>query len=383
MTGSVALDVVIGLVFVYLLYSLLASIIQEAVANVCGFRAKFLEKALIRMLEDGKGNAAKTFWESLGSLFEIFGKRKDYGNLHLVQTFYNYPLIKYLAEDDYHSKPSYLTAKNFAKTMIDLLRGETFSAGADPKLPIEDSLAKKQVKWVNPITKKEATINDETLSYLKALWADSQGDVSKFQLGLEQWFDDTMERTTGWYKKHIQAVLLMIGFLIAIFFNVDTLKIANRLSKDPDLRAQVVKQADNYIQAHKTELEKLGTQEADTSKNKKTDPNLMSIRKTASELLEKSNQLVAKDITEVNEVLAIGWSCKCKNRKDSICIGSNFGIGSIFGWFLTAFALSLGAPFWFDLLNKLMQLRASISSGEKEAQSSAANGKNPVINPKG
>jgi hypothetical protein len=33
---------------------------------------------------------------------------------------------------------------------------------------------------------------------------------------------------------------------------------------------------------------------------------------------------------------------------------------NFWGYLLTAFAISLGSPFWFDLLNKLVQLRGSV-----------------------
>ena len=72
MFNSTALDVVIGLVFIYLLYSLLASIIQEIIATQLAFRSKVLEKAILRMLEDGKTTGRfpyldriKGFWQMI------------------------------------------------------------------------------------------------------------------------------------------------------------------------------------------------------------------------------------------------------------------------------------------------------------------------------
>ena len=130
MTGSVALDVVIGLVFVYLLYSLLATIVQEGIANLLRFRAKFLEKAIARMLEDGKSSPDDDFLSSFISFFRIFPKAK--ADLPVLKAFYEHPLIKYLAEDNTSSKPSYLTAQNFSKTLLDLMRGNDFAAGENP-----------------------------------------------------------------------------------------------------------------------------------------------------------------------------------------------------------------------------------------------------------
>lgn len=363
MTGSTTLDVVLGLVFIYLLYSLLTTILQEAISNVLSFRAKFLQKAIIRMLEDDNGKSADSLLKRIGAFFRvIFRKNITDRSLPLTEAFYEHPLIKYLAEDDYKSKPSYLTSRNFSQTMLDLLKGTDFEAGDDPGKFIKDALNQGKTQW--KIKGKQVPINEETLSYLRALWADAQGDVNKFRAALEEWFDVTMERTTGWYKKHTQGVLLILGFLIAMVFNVDTIKLARVLSKDPQLREQVIRQADNYIKTHNNQL--------NTKEKKAADSTLQGLWTQADSLLKN-------DIADVNKALAIGWECtsmkKHQNKcfhSEKVCIRSHLSIYSVIGWFITAFALSLGAPFWFDLLNKLMKLRGGVNSGKDDDKLSNA-----------
>ncbi len=352
MTGSIAIDVVIGLIFIYLLYSLLATIVQEAIANTFSFRAKFLQKAIIRMLEDGNAKAANGFWSNLASFFSIFSSKKNINHLPLTKAFYSHSLIKYLAEDDYHDKPSYLTAQNFSKTILDLLKGGNFAAGKDPRPFIEQALKDKKIKHVYykhgtgsskiKVT-KTVVINNDTIGYLRSIWADSQGDVAKFTLFVEDWFNITMERTTGWYKKQTPGVLFMIGLTIAVLFNVDTIMIADKLVKEPILREQIVKQADNYLKENPNA----------------TQQNNDSLRK-----------VVGKNIEEASHTLALGWACKCDDKLcKGVCIESNMNAKSPVGWLLTAFALSLGAPFWFDLLNKFMKLRGAVNSGNKDDKS--------------
>src|SRR6267142_7015924 len=102
MTGSVALDVVIGLVFVYLLYSLLATIILEMVATGLGLRARNLFTAIDRMLTDqtdwpkqvglGKfltrvfvtNKMVSLFWETLGDTLSFLWNR---GGIYTKQFF--------------------------------------------------------------------------------------------------------------------------------------------------------------------------------------------------------------------------------------------------------------------------------------------------------
>ena len=67
---------------------------------------------------------------------------------------------------------------------------------------------------------------------------------------IENWFEETMERASGWYKKYTQLILLFIGLAIAVVFNVDTIEIVNKLEKDPEIREQLVQQADNFVAAH-------------------------------------------------------------------------------------------------------------------------------------
>lgn len=371
MTGIVALDVVIGLVFVYLLYSMLASLIQEIIATNLGFRAKILQKGIQRMLDDDAVSNALV--SRLTSWFKLFiGCNAPEGSL--TRKFYEYPFIKYLGEDKWHSKPAYLSAQEFSKVLINLLRGEEVNVGDDFRGKISEALDGTTL-----------SIPSESKRYLKALWVDAQGDVDKFKLLLEQWFDSTMERASGWYKKYTQVLLFFIGFVLAAVFNVDTILIVDKLSKDPELRGQMVKYAGDYLkekQNLKVELEeqkkridvalkpdtgKTATN-ADSLKAKLTKAQLDSLYQTRvkhiDSVVAKAESLVKTDINKINGLLGLGWEKVCC-QKD--CCWSRPAGGNknyLLGWFMTALALSLGAPFWFDLLNKLMKLRSSLVKEE-------------------
>ncbi len=122
MFNNVALDVFIGLVFVFLLYSLLATIIHEMIATRLGFRAKVLEKAILRMLEDTQTNNSMPFGDRIDGFLHLLGLKNLLKNGNIAPWFYAHPLIKYLGEDNYYSKPAYIDAGNFSKVMIDLLK---------------------------------------------------------------------------------------------------------------------------------------------------------------------------------------------------------------------------------------------------------------------
>ncbi len=387
MSGISALDVVIGLVFIYLIYSLLATLIQEIIATNLGFRAKLLRKAISRMLDEESDENA--FMSRMFSWLSIlFFQKKNVNNFS--EYFYKHPLIKYLGEDKWHSKPSYLSAKNFSKIIIDLLRTNNIKTGEDFKNKIEESL--------NDPEKSNLPLKGESLQHLKSLWIDAQGDVEKFKALLEQWFDDMMERTTGWYKKYTQIILFIIGFIIAMTFNVDTILIVKKLSKDPVLRAQIVQQASGYLKEHPTLLAELeaSKKRVDDELNKSSSKTKLdslnakdakaaydSIYKAKiakiDTLQKTADTLIKNDIANINGALGLGWvkDPKCKDCR--ICLPKPAGNNRWFfiGWLLTALAISMGAPFWFDLLNKLMKLKGSI--GKDDSSSDKKDSNEPAI----
>ena len=83
--------------------------------------------------------------------------------------------------------------------------------------------------------------------------------------------------------------------------------------------------------------------------------NYLALKSKRDELLDQASTLVKNDINSVHHSLGLGWE-----TYDSSSFRSIFY--SLIGWLVTALALSLGAPFWFDLLNRLMKLRGSVAT---------------------
>jgi len=366
MINSGIIDIVIGLVFIYLLYSLLTTIIQEIIATHFGFRAKMLERAIFRMLED-----ENKFNSRFKSIFFLFKKSGNGGKRNSAsREFYNHPLINFLGEDNSRGKPAYLNKQCFSKVMVDLLRGDDVKPDDNIIPLIQKSLDEQKLNWGN------VKISDETHRFLKSIWADAKSDIPQFKVHLEAWFDETMDRASGWYKKHIQIVLFFIGLAISIVFNVDTLKIIERLEKDPKLREQLVQQAGAFQEAHPDLDKKLLLQEVENNKFlahysqnellandslrdiKLNDSlklaNYLELKSLRDTLFNQANSLIKNDINNVRHSLGLGWEAY-----DTSFLNIFF---SLIGWMVTALALSLGAPFWFDLLNKLMKLRGSVAT---------------------
>jgi len=370
MFGSVVLDVTIGLVFIYLLYSLLATLVNEIIATNIGMRARFLRKGIERMLNDEyikKYENALGFWNKVRVFFFNFKIRikdfllletKDYKKSFAAK-FYDHPTIYYMAENKWHSKPSYLNASDFSTVVVSMLLKEGGS-GPDKAARIKSALDKNEF-IINGQTVK---IAPETLMELKDKLTDVDFDFVKFKTELEKWYDSTMERASGWYKRKVQLFLFVIGFFIAAAFNVNTFHIVKVLSKDKDARNQLVAMANNIEKSDSIQ-------------------NIINLTKDTAQLTSDSvyrqayNTLI-NDQNDVAKILGSGWGFdkmrKQKTDKNGQVSMARFHLwdkikyiawrsfnpfNNFLGFVVTALALSMGAPFWFDLLNKLRAVKGS------------------------
>jgi hypothetical protein len=324
------------------------------------------------MLEDDD-----KFSSRFKSILYLFKKSGNGGEKNsTTYDFYNHPLIKFLGEGKHNSKPAYITRETFSKVIVDLLRGNDVKPGDDVEVLIQKALDEKKTLWGN------TPISEQSLSYIKSVWADADGDVKRFKRSLENWFDETMDRASGWYKKHVQFILFIIGFGLSVAFNVDTIKIVDKLEKDPVLREQMIQHADAFVKANpdldkqifnqkvkfdsiqalierknlpQAGLDSLQKQRAVDSMNIVKS---LALKAQSDTLLKRADLLLTHDINDVHHSLGLEWdNYQCNSSSLFVCI-----LKSLVGWIITALALSLGAPFWFDLLNKLMKLRGAVAT---------------------
>ena len=317
--SNVALDVFIGLVFIYLLYSMLVSILAEMIANWFGLRARTLRLGITRMLCDSKETDQR-----MGIVRDWLLYEPDTFKESMAGQFYEHPNIKYLAKSQskvvhastIKTKPAYLHNDTFSHTIINMLRtkGQGIHDWAKVQFAVQNNV------W---------NFDPETHEQLCALLQDSEDDMEAFIQRLEIWFDEMMERVNGWYKRKISLIMFLLGLLIAIGFNVDSIYIAKELSKNDEARDQLVELA----------IAKVESDSADA---------------IDKDDLDKAYQSILAEVDSVNQVLGLGlpWNVSRDSKPHDWPI-------SVLGWFITALALTLGAPFWFDLLKKLVAIRSA------------------------
>ena len=309
MFGSLVLDVVIGLVFVYLLLSMICTAANEMIASMLALRARNLARGIANLLAD----------------------RRIKG---LDELFYEHPLIKSLYQGT--RKPSYVPSRTFALAFLDGI--VPFKADGTELMPEIRSAV-------------EALPGDSELKrQLLILLQQSGGDYAKLLASIETWFDDSMTRVSGWYKRQSQVITLIVALLLTGITNADTLKITKALSTDSALRAAVVAQAQEFARQQPAPK---GPQ---TGKELKTvTPSSAAGGKESPEPPQRPTSEPKDTIAQSMETLQqlgipLGWQAAPKQED---------WINKIIGLLLTTFAITLGAPFWFDILNRVTKIRST------------------------
>ncbi len=244
----------------------------------------------------------------------------------IVKTFYDHPLISPLFPKAYEegggNLPSYIPGASFAAAVSDI--------------------ANKVALAVPGATSggTAATPTQRITDAYKVANRLAGGSAADTLKGLEAWYDSAMARLSGKYKRKTQMWLFSIGLLVAALGNINPINIAEHIAKDQRVSANVVALATSIqIQA------KNGASDADHD-----------IAKEVSKQIQ--GQLAAS--------LPVGWKqgefSKFLHSADQ---WSDWG-KAMLGWLIAALAGMLGAPFWFDQLNRIMNLRASLKPEAKK-----------------
>lgn len=195
----------------------------------------------------------------------------------------------------------------------------------------------------------------------------AKGDLEQARANLEAWYDSGMDRVSGWYRKNTQWILFAMGLVLAVALNIDTIRIARSLYEDEGMRAVVVAEAEAAVEAaHATEGES-----------------------TAVEALRRylgcpdggARQGMSCAQTRLADLgLPMGWNAHVwpwQLERTELPRAFGLFLVSLAGWLLTALALTLGAPFWFDLLNKIMIIRSTVKPHEKSPEEASEDRQRP------
>lgn len=378
MFGSNMLDVAIGMTFIYLLLSLICSAGNELLEGLLKNRAAALERGLRELLDPNTAVSPNGIVADLYRHPLINGLYK--GTYDQFVASKNVPLLGWLRRP---SLPSYIPARTFALALMDtVLPAENTPSGAADATAAPAANATSATA-LNPLQNLRAAVEglefEQTKKALLALIDAAGNDVSKARENIENWFNSSMDRVSGWYKRRSQTIILIIGFAVAIGVNADSIILVKGLISDKTMREALVASAQAYAKENSAAPAAVpavplpAVTKNDTPDECMRDPNGPDCR-------------IVKNLQRINSLgLPIGWDVtstdllhRWPGRRWSTCpnppgpceeSGWRAQIPShALGWFITALAVSLGAPFWFDLLNKFVVVRSTVKPHEKSPE---------------
>jgi hypothetical protein len=356
MNFGAALDVAVGLIFVYLLVSLFVTALNEYVSSFLNKRSEYL-LSRVQSLLGGDGSEKKTGeWSPE------------------MCSVWNHPLISALKShqttEDHCTKrgallknaPSYIPGKTFAVALTETLK------------PSENAhLTFTQLK-----TAVSGIENNEALKKaLLPMIDDAEGKVEVFQQRVATWFDGAMDRTSGSYKRWIHRLTFWAGFAVAVAFNVNSLQLIDNLWRDPVARAGLVAQASvtaksaDDVQSAQAQLtppapaaaggDEAAAPDAEPECNCEGNQNAADLAQDLPLPIGWSQEglcaLVHEPLSSLPPSKRPATVCKAPYRSAWSATVKIFL--TVLGLAITGLAVSLGSPFWFGILQSVTNIRST------------------------
>ena len=382
MFGSGILDTVIGVIFVFLLVSMLVTIINEMIAALLSSRARCLREGIVMLVGD--------VW---------------------MKKIYDHPLVAGTSRKALslsNQGPSYIPSRTFANALMSILEHDTTaiaSCQSTLRAAVEvaagpgatpDSLKAQLTGIARTLLAQggiPATVAGDLTRFLDAaggdaatvahiyadlqgfidgiatryvremleameegdlkrtlltLFGDARNDIDKLKENIEVWFNNGMDRVNGWYKRRAQTIISVVALVVTVALNVDAIVLVRHLQTYPAAAQVLVGQATQY--AH------------DNPPGGATREPFATVQDTLAGL-----------------ALPIGWLDTQSKAGQADTEGRVLPSGARLagqwwtlvqqhwlGWLLTALAASLGAPFWFDMLNRVISIRSAGKAPEEQ-----------------
>ena len=383
-------DVALGILAVVILFSLGASAINEFVAdNIMRLRGRTLAKGIEQLLAKRTGLEGRSLKA-------------------LVGDFYRDPAIRALMEGN--RRPSAIEPRRYALTALKLLNEwDTAKEGATARLDtVKRELAEVVRETAGNLDAADAGAEvtrrlEKTLDKVAAGGRAAAEEVEQAIGTLEREFNEAMDRVSGWYLRRTKINLFVIGLVLAVGANVDLLHYADRmmtqealservdaaraLFDDDELQSAFLRYAGAPATADggKLAATEAGGGVVDASVDGAASPAAAPDDPFGAESLNHEIGLIAGALGDLD--VQIGWRC-APSASDGpvlpltrgLCLDEGTGLplptfSRIIGWLIIAFAVTLGAQFWFDLFKRLAHLRTSgVTGAVAQGQASSPSG---------
>ena len=307
---------------------------------------KQFEQALYQILQDfqvHRVNLTQTIDRLLGRLDDFAEAAESVlpADHHLSQTFLR--RLRYLKRNIARSLEEKSALLNriepTIEELISILNGksaiyqEAIAIATKEGGPAQEILDRLQSLALPPqLQNSLLTLAKET--QIKLQTADNR--VYRFQQEVGSWFDRSMERAGGVYKRNSKGIALLIGIGLAVVINADTFHITDRLLTDQTVRESISQMASQAEASPSPEelAQELGV-----------------VKEAVGDTLQDLPLPLGRDqiILQAQAEAQATWSFPIPRK--------------YLGWLVTGIAISMGSSFWFDLLKKVVNVKSAGKSG--------------------
>lgn len=322
MFGSQALETTIGLVLMFFILATAVSAAVEAIAQATKKRSKDLEAALVKLLKGSPTPTPTATTAATAATPTATAATVTPGWLARFGASFQHPSGKNLPRNFAAAldasagtaKSSYLSAKAFADLATELLA--SVEEGSD-------------VEEVRESAKRLRT-------EMETIATQAKGDLLEVKAGLETWFDEAMAAVQDTYTKWANRMVWIIGAVLVVGLNASAVNVAADLWQQSVTRDAVIAAAEQRVDSDGDGCEKDGLKG------------------------------VSCTVDQIGSLgLPVGWGSEQRppgvgsDPATDLRAWAGWVTTHLIGWLLTVLLISLGAPFWFDLLGRLVSLRAA------------------------
>lgn len=358
------IEALISVIFVYFVLCVLISGFVELWQNRKMKRAKMLYFAIDKALNDPQ-------------------------NKNWCDFLYNHPQIESLKKN-YRYYPDYIPGGIFSSVLIDIIIAEgkkiEFINKANGEIQIIEK--NKTEDYFDKFRIGYNSLNESRFKQLLESFLIDADNIQKLKFNISKWFDDYMDRLTGWYKSSVRKTTLTFAILLTLVFNIDSIKIFETIQKNNILKLNLIENAEKTIQSFPSNhIFTDSIKGINVSQTPNHDTKILFIQPFDSNSIGKMDVSTHnKDEVDFKQFtisllsknsLPFGWkgiSYFSDNHSKELGLFKLIQLNleqitwlQILGWIITIIALTLGAPFWFDIMKKFVNVR---HSGKKPTQTS-------------
>lgn len=332
------IDLVAGMIFIYFLMSIVCSSVFEIISAWLQIRSTMMEEWIQKNFPQLKYHFLD---HSISNGVSEKGKSSSYID---KSNFY----LSLIDAISIYSKKVPETLQDIKATLIDL---ETKA---------------ESVQVLNKDFSRSIRFIISEIEEASKIPGQAKSELEEFRKKVENWFDTMMERVSGSYKRKSGYYTAAIAVVTTLVLNVDSITLANYLYSNENARNQLAMAAYDAIK-DSTTIEKVKEIKAG-----KTDT-IKSVDQAVNKSKTNFSQSQA-NIAKIGSYIPIGWNMRMEYKvflarrgevEGTIIDVIVFFFTKLFGLAITIFAVSLGAPFWFDILGKLANLRNSLKPVSK------------------